>query len=197
MPWWKERIVGPVAVNLITTFLIFVASLSIPSVREWVFGVHRQASYPLFCRFEPVFNGTNSDEAERLLIEVLITNISSEKDGQDSTSLARILKQIYGADTTHHPLIVLQRNWQNRQPVEELVEAYDDKEFNRGKGELIVETDPDSGDITIRVNRIGPRTTLRANIVLDKVPDLSRNVDRRTYHRVPFDVIDLETNCFS
>jgi hypothetical protein len=193
MSWWREKILTPVAVNLITAAAIFLVSLTFTPVRNWVFDRNRYVEYPLFCTAEPYVDETIDT---RLHIDFLVTN-KSDKD-YDPEALMEKLQEIFGPETAWSPLIILKRKSIGGSRIGELVSAEQDEAFNRGKGELVVKLDQSNANVTIEVRSISERTVLRAHILVDGIEGLSRKAtDRRTNTQIPFYVKELEDKCFS
>jgi hypothetical protein len=193
MPLRLEKILAPVAVNLITAAAIFLTSLLFAPVREWVFGRDTYTEYPLFCRAEPFVDETVKN---RLHIDFLITNKSDQE--YDFVRLKHELQKVFGAETARSPQIILKRKVVLDTPLGKIVSAKADDAFNLGKGELVVKLDKSDTDINIEVRSIKEQSVLRTLIEVDGIQGLNPLVvDRRTTVQVPFYVEELEKNCFS
>jgi hypothetical protein len=190
---WEQQMLRPVLVSLCTALLLFTASLTFAPVRRFFFPSVIQ-EYPLVCTVEPYV----SRSREKLLVDVFILNRTD--DPRTREALQTFLRNNDpGSDKSLSPDILLTyRRFIGPTQVGEIEDAYPDKEFNDGKGELDVISRRDS--VEIRVKKIIGHALLKATVVVAGIPDLkdiAHTIDRSTKDLfVPLAYKKYEEGCY-
>ncbi len=187
----QEKFLVPISVNVTTAIILFLISLFFSPVRNFILGRDVYTEYPLFCTAEPVTYGENR---KRLGIDMMIIN--KTLNDYNYVMLNKELKKIFGPDSQTTPLIVLNQKKIRGKFLGNIISVEADKSFNKGKGTIIVKQ-RQQGRITISVREIKKYSVLRIRIEMDGLDIPVKVVTRQTKLIIPFDLREIERNCFS
>jgi hypothetical protein len=149
----KEKIFGPVIVNLLTTFLIFIVIVAFRNPLYSYFFQSRE-HWPIFCILEPEVTNTGKITADLFVVnldpsdytETQLDKLASDESQNGSPLSARI--QIYLTDSSSG---------------KEILNVIPDDDFNKGKGSVIPKQ-VSPGHFEVRLDHINNRALLKLTI---------------------------------
>ncbi|MGM0914262.1 MAG: hypothetical protein ACQEXC_09535 [Pseudomonadota bacterium] len=184
----------PITVNLLSAGLLFMASLLLEPVRNFVFPPEVIPDYPLFCTVEPWLD----PDREALVVDLFIINTT--QNDYTHADLQRLLDtRKLDPKSSLSPDLVLSY-WRK---LDETVIGTVGKPdrypvFNLGKGEVEVGVNEATNQVRIRLERISPRAVIKVGLPTHNPPDIETMAVQRTNKSIiPFDFMPYEEHCYT
>jgi hypothetical protein len=186
---WETNILRPIVVSVTTAFILFLASLSLTPVRNFLFG--GLPDYPIYCVAEPY---QNSIDPTKLFIDFFIINRTPSE--YTSESLMAIVRTRH-ADTASPDINLIYWRKTLKGYVGKVDSATPDRDFNSGKGDI--QSKVEGNDVRILIDHIKARAVLKVTIVVVDLPGLEGGAPilRTAKGAVPFHIEKYETACYN
>jgi hypothetical protein len=158
-------VLRPVAINLLTGFVLFVVALAFKSDILRLFGLDRAHGYPIVCAAE-MYQAPEGNRKVRL--DFYLINNSGTWFDERIDLVERLAEKNPDADLDLSPDIqftVNARLADGFSQTEEMDRATD--AFNKGKGEAHTSISDDGRTVSIQLVRIAPYSVLKATVALE------------------------------
>jgi hypothetical protein len=189
---WEQQILRPIINSLLTALLLLASSLLFKPVRTFLFPSPEVKEYPLHCTAEPYLDPSG----KRLLVDFFIINrTGKDYSREDLESILRANNPDPSAALS--PDIVLKySNLVNGRPIGSIEEVLEDADFNRDKGEIVLDHRADLA--SLRINSIAERAVMKVTLRIVGLPDLQNSgVSRMAKNLVPVDFRPYEAGCYT
>ena len=189
---WEQQILRPIINSLLTALLLLASSLLFKPVRTFLFPSPEVKEYPLDCTAEPYLDPSG----KLLLVDFFIVNrTGKEYSREDLENILRVNNP--DPSTALSPDIVLEySNLVNGRPIGSIEGVLEDADFNRDKGEIVLDHRADL--VSLRINRIAERAVMTVTLRVAGLPDLQNSgVSRMAKNLVPVDFRAYEAGCYT
>ncbi len=191
---WNKWLLRPLVAKLLTGFVIFLISLAFAPVRHLLFPPSVIKEYPLICTAEPYV----LDESGTLGVDLFIINRTGKEYSREDLFLF-LESNKRDPESELSPDIELKYSRRaDGDFIGRVENVHEDKEFNRGKGNLEYFFDEERNSIHVRLNEIKARAVMKVTIIVVELPDLDpKYITRMTKIAIPFDYRDYEASCYT